>query len=74
MLTSASKADVVRGQNENFEIHELSEFSFVKSMDSLKNNDRRRFHNLLFRQALMSCKTICRNFSVFAIKKVIKTC
>ena len=72
MLTSARQANVVRGKNKDFEIHQLTEAALNDGMNTLKDDDRRCLDSLGDVCALVQGEVVCGDLGVFARQQLLQ--
>jgi hypothetical protein len=70
-LYSASESDVVRSQNEDFQVHFVSKPLLKNSVNALKHYNWRSFDSLHDIRPLVSRKVITRNLAVLSTEQFI---
>ena len=71
-LTSTSKADIVRCQHKDLQVHQLAETIFYDGMNALKDDDWRTLDCFGHGGSFMECKVIGGDHSILSIDQLLQ--
>jgi hypothetical protein len=72
LLTPTRESNVVRSQNKDFQVHQLSKSLLVKAMDALEYYDWGCFNQQCFVESAMSVEIVGGDFSILVVEQSLE--